>query len=102
MAVPLAVLVVAGLMWLFRRRTSSGSSGGGDRAAWAAAVAASWLPAHRRDWGRAMAAELGQVHGRARRWRFTAGVLRVVLPRRPATRPGWPASRPRGWWPRRP
>jgi hypothetical protein len=84
MAIPLAVLVVAGLVWLLRRRRGSG--GGGDGAARAAAAAASWLPAGRRDWGRAMAAELAQVHGRACRWRFTAGLLRVVLfppPRHP-------------------
>jgi hypothetical protein len=48
--------------------------------------AANRLPNHRQDWGRAMAAELTRVHGRAHRWRFTAGVLRVALlppPRHP-------------------
>jgi hypothetical protein len=72
MPVLLAVLVVAGLMWLSRRK-------GGDPAARIAAMAASWLPPHRQEWGRAMAAEPAQVHERARRWRFTAGVLRVAL-----------------------
>ena len=43
------------------------------------AAAATWLPAHRTDWGRAMAAELVQVHGQASRWRFAAGTLRVAL-----------------------
>jgi hypothetical protein len=43
------------------------------------AAAAAWLPAHRRDWGRAMTAELAQVHGLAGRWRFAAGALRVAL-----------------------
>ena len=77
MAVPLAVLVAAGLVWLLRRR--GGDGGNVDRAAWITSAAASWLPAHRRDWGRAMAAERAQVRGPARRWWFTAGVLRVVL-----------------------
>ena len=43
------------------------------------AAAAAWLPAARRDWGRAMAAELAQVHGLADRWRFAAGALSVAL-----------------------
>ena len=43
------------------------------------AAAAAWLPAHRRDWGRAMTAELAQVHDRAGRWRFATGALRVAL-----------------------
>ena len=43
------------------------------------AAAAAWLPAHRTDWGRAMAAELAQVHDRAGRWRFAAGAVRVAL-----------------------
>jgi len=76
MGIPLGVLVVAGLMWLLRRRRGGGR---GDGAARIAAAAVDRLPAGWRDWGRAMAAELGQVHGRARRWRFMAGVLRVVL-----------------------
>jgi hypothetical protein len=80
MGIPLAVLAVTGLVWLLRRHGhGDGDSDNGDRAAWITSAAASWLPAHRRDWGRAMAAELAQVHGRASRWRFTAGVLRVVL-----------------------
>jgi hypothetical protein len=73
MVILLGVLVLAGLIWLARRKR------GGDPAARLAAVAASHLPPHRQDWGRAMAAELTQVHGRASRWRFTAGVLRVAL-----------------------
>jgi hypothetical protein len=77
MAVSLAVLIMVGLVWLLRRRGDGGGSG--DRAAWITSAAARRLPAHRLDWGRAMAAELAHVHGRARRWWFTAGVLRVVL-----------------------
>ena len=67
------VLALAGLAWLARRKR------GGDPAARLAAAAANRLPPHRQDWGRAMAAELAQVQGRARRWRFTVGVLRVAL-----------------------
>jgi hypothetical protein len=71
--VVLAVLVVAGLLWLLR------GSGGGDAPARIVTVAAGLLPAHRRDWGRAMAAELARIHGRGRRWRFTVGAVRVAL-----------------------
>jgi len=73
MVILLGVLALAGLVWLARRKR------GGDPAARLAAVAVSHLPPHRQDWGRAMAAELTQVDGRASRWRFTAGVLRVAL-----------------------
>jgi len=81
MVVTFAALAVTGLALLLRR------TGGGDTPARIAAVAANRLPAHRQDWGRAMAAELTQVSGRARRWQFVAGVLRVMLfppPRHPA------------------
>jgi hypothetical protein len=70
--VVLAVLVVAGVLVLCGK-------GEGDTPARIVTIAANRLPAHRRDRGRAMVAELTQIHGRARRWRFTAGVLRVVL-----------------------
>jgi hypothetical protein len=43
------------------------------------AVAAGRLPARLREWGQAMTAELIQIPDRAGRWRFAAGVLRVVL-----------------------
>jgi hypothetical protein len=52
---------------------------GDDIPARIVAVAAAWLPARRRDWGRAMAAELAQVHDGAGRWRFALGALRVAL-----------------------
>ena len=81
MAIPFTVLAVIGLAWLLRRSSS------GDTPARIAAVAANRLPAHRQDWGMAMAAELTQVSGRARRWQFAAGLLRVTLfppPRHPA------------------
>jgi hypothetical protein len=59
-------------------RLSSLDGPGGLRAA-----AAATLPAGRRDWGEAMAAELAQlpVRERAARWRFAAGCARAaVLP----------------------
>jgi hypothetical protein len=43
------------------------------------AVAAATLPADRRDWGAAMAAELAQVQGPAARWRFAAGCARAAV-----------------------
>ena len=71
--VVLAFLAAAGLAWVLR------GAQGADAPAKVVTIAAGWLPAHRRDWGRAMAAELAQIQGRALRWRFTAGVLRVVV-----------------------
>ena len=52
---------------------------GGDIPARVVAAAAAWLPAHRRDWGRAMTAELAHVHDQAGRWRFALGALRIAL-----------------------
>ncbi|HEX7270210.1 MAG TPA: hypothetical protein VF256_22680 [Streptosporangiaceae bacterium] len=69
----LAVLMAAGLLWLLR------GSGGSDAPARIVTVAAGLLPEHRRDWGRAMAAELAQIHGHGRRWRFAVGAVRVAL-----------------------
>jgi len=45
------------------------------------AAAAATLPAGRRDWGEAMAAELAQVpvQERAARWRFAAGCARAAI-----------------------
>ena len=70
--VVLAVLAAAVLL-LVR------GDGDGDVPARIVNAAAGWLPEPRRDWGRAMAAELTQIDGRGRRWRFTASALRVVL-----------------------
>ena len=61
---------------------------GGDIPARIVAAAAAWLPAARRDWGRAMAAELAQVHGLADRWRFAAGALSTAVSS-PARAPAW-------------
>ena len=52
---------------------------GGDIPVRIVAAAAAWLPAHRRDWGRAMTAELVHVHDQAGRWRFALGALRIAL-----------------------
>ena len=52
----------------------------------AAAVAA--LPERRREWGRAMTAELAEVEGRSARWRFALSSTRATLRLPPAG--GWP------------
>jgi hypothetical protein len=52
----------------------------------AAAVAA--LPERRREWGRAMTAELAEVQGRSARWRFALSSARAALWLPPAG--GWP------------
>ena len=52
----------------------------------AAAVAA--LPERRREWGRAMIAELAEVRGRSARWRFALSSARATLWLPPAG--GWP------------
>lgn len=69
----LAIGAVVAAVWL---RLGGGD---GDTPARLVAAAVRRLPDNRREWGRAMAAELAQVPGGARRWRFAAGVLRVVL-----------------------
>jgi hypothetical protein len=71
----LAVLAAAGLPHLLPRLRGKD---GRDAPARIVAVAAGRLPAGRRDWGQAMAAELAQVRGRASRWQFATGALRVV------------------------
>lgn len=43
------------------------------------ATAVATLPADRRDWGAAMAAELTQVPDRRARWRFAAGCVRTAV-----------------------
>ena len=78
----LAVLVAAGLLLV---RLGDGK-GVGDVPARVVTAATHRLPAHRREWGQAMVAELAQIRGRVRRWRFAAGVLHVALfppPRHP-------------------
>lgn len=67
-----AILVAFGLLRVLRRDVDT------DAQARIVSAAANHLPAHRRDWGQAMIAELAEIPGRARRWRFTLGVLRVA------------------------
>jgi hypothetical protein len=51
------------------------------------AAAAARMPASRRVWGQALAAELDYVQGRGARWRFALAAVRVTLARsRPAGR----------------
>jgi len=74
----LAVLLIATSTW--RRRT------GADSPQRIVTTAANLMPPARRDWGQAMIAELAQINGPTRRWRFSAGVVRVVVFSPPARR----------------
>jgi hypothetical protein len=74
----LAILAVVGvIVWLSMRNRNGGTHN--DAPAFVVAAATAQLPTGQRDWGRAMAAELTEVQGRGRRWRFAAGVLRVAM-----------------------
>jgi hypothetical protein len=53
------------------------------------AVAVAALPEHRREWGRAMTAELAEVEGRSDRWRFALSSVRASLCLPPPVG-GWP------------
>ena len=72
----LAILAAVGVSYLL---PALRGTDGRDAPARIVATAAGRLPARRRDWGQAMAAELAQVSGRASRWQFAVGVLRVVV-----------------------
>lgn len=50
------------------------------------AVAVALLPERRREWGRAMTAELAEVRGRSARWRFALSTVRATLCLPPAGR----------------
>jgi hypothetical protein len=54
------------------------SRAAGDAPGWLLAAAVRLLPSARRDWGRAMRAELAGIGPARDRWRFTAGCARVV------------------------
>jgi hypothetical protein len=72
-------VVAAWLLWRAWWRRIGPAVAGLDGPARAVAAAAAALPAGRREWGAAMAAELAHVPGRAARWRFAAGCLRTAL-----------------------
>jgi hypothetical protein len=72
-------VVAARLLWRTWWRRAGAELSSLDGPAWLLAAAAATLPADRRDWGTAMAAELTQVPGRAARWRFAAGSARAAV-----------------------
>jgi hypothetical protein len=86
MAIWMAVLatpwmLAAWLLWRAWWRQAGARLAALDGPGWLLAAAAAALPAGRRDWGAAMAAELTHVPNRAARWRFAAGCARAaVLP----------------------
>jgi hypothetical protein len=74
-------MVAAWLLWRAWWRRAGDDLAALDGPGWLLAAAAATLPADRRDWGAAMAAELAQVEERGARWRFAAGCARTaVLP----------------------
>lgn len=89
LVLPLIVLV-AGARRLVRRTGAPRHSDvptRPDAPTWIVAVAADRLPADRREWGNAMAAELTGIPAGSRRWRFALGAAWVALfppQRRPA------------------
>jgi hypothetical protein len=72
-------MLAAWLLWRawWRRAGPRLSEIGGP--GWLLAAATAALPADRREWGQAMAAELAQVAGGAARWRFAAGCARAAV-----------------------
>jgi hypothetical protein len=78
----LAVLaVMLGLPWAFAvlllaRVCSCPAT---DRPKWLLGLAAAALPGERREWGRAMSAELAQVEGVGARWRFAVGCAAMAV-----------------------
>jgi hypothetical protein len=73
--------VAAWLLWRAWWRQAGVRLSPRDGPWWLLAAAAATLPADRRDWGAAMAAELAQVpvQERAARWRFAAGCARAAV-----------------------
>ena len=72
--------VAAWLVWRAWWRQAGVRLSALDGPGWLLAAAAATLPAGRRDWGEAMAAELAQVpvQERGARWRFAAGCARAA------------------------
>ena len=71
-------MIAAWLLWRAWWRQAGAKLSGMDGPAWLLAAATATLPADRRDWGAAMAAELTQVQERSSRWRFAAGCARTA------------------------
>jgi hypothetical protein len=72
-------MAAAWLLWRAWWRRAGERVAALDGPAGLLAAAAATLPADRRDWGAAMAAELAQVEDRGARWRFAAGCARAAL-----------------------
>jgi hypothetical protein len=72
-------MLAAWLLWRAWWRQACAQLSTLDGPGWLLAVAAATLPAERRDWGAAMAAELAQVQDRWSRWRFAAGCARAAV-----------------------
>jgi hypothetical protein len=72
-------MLAAWLLWRAWWRQAGPRLSGTDGPGWLLAVARAALPADRREWGQAMAAELAQVAGDAARWRFAAGCARAAI-----------------------
>ena len=80
LAVPTTLWVTAALLLVGHGWRQAGASVSGlDGPGWLLAAATAALPAVRREWGQAMAAELAQVDGGAARWRFAAGCARAAV-----------------------
>jgi hypothetical protein len=75
--IDLALILLLGSLAAWVVRLAPGraakTAAGTDRPARLLGVAVSFLGPGRAEWGRAMAAELAQVHGRLARWRFALG-----------------------------
>ena len=72
-------MVAAWLLWRAGWRRAGARLSALDGPGWLLAAATATLPAERREWGEAMAAELAQVGDRAARWRFAAGCARTAV-----------------------
>jgi hypothetical protein len=72
-------MLAAWLLWRAWWRQAGARLAALDGPGWLLAAAAATLPADRRDWGVAMAAELAQVPDRAARWRFAVGCARAAI-----------------------
>jgi hypothetical protein len=72
-------MLAAWLLWRVWWRQAGAKLAAQDGPGWLLAAAAATLPADRRDWGAAMAAELTQMQDRPARWRFAAGCARAAV-----------------------